>query len=199
MICLFHRAGGACAVDLRRLEEYEVVLDVFWLDIESYSKRFSSVLRGFRVICWFHRAGGVWVVGPWQWPYRGVRVGEASHPGPAIDIDVDDMSATLPPSTGGDVYEEHRGESVDMLTAERNRIIDELFEAPPTPVLQPATPTPVLRCPLCIGYTTRGVSRGLMAHLIWRHHGECLLEAACEVLPSLLFLLLLLWTLFLSV
>ena len=33
---------------------------------------------------------GIHVVGPWQWPYRGVRVGEASHPGPAsIDLDVD--------------------------------------------------------------------------------------------------------------
>ena len=27
---------------------------------------------------------GTCVTGPWQWPYRGVRVGEASHPGPIL-------------------------------------------------------------------------------------------------------------------
>ena len=66
---------------------------------------------------------------------RAIRVGEASRLGPPafeIDLDFDDMSNTLPPSAGGDVHEEHRGESVDVLTAEDDRMIDELSQAPPT-------------------------------------------------------------------
>ena len=149
------------------------------------------------------------VVGPWQWPYRGVRVGEASHPGPpfmtraltAAELVEEDLFGDL----DDDVTQEtdggvptpmgvHRGPDVEVLSLEGSQVIDALFIDPGVPiVLSPdinvggpaASADPLLRCPLCTGYGARGLSRNLISHLTVSHHGECLPEVACEVLRGL--------------
>ena len=48
-----------------------------------------------------------------------------------------------------------------------------------------ARATPVLRCPFCTGFATRGPARGLMCHLTCRHAGAALTEVACDQLRGL--------------
>ena len=88
-------------------------------------------------------------------------------------------------------------ENVQPLVPEVQMAADACLEAPHTPESDfvppppPPHPTPafprdpLLRCPLCTGYTRRGASRGLTAHLSWRHQGDSLSETACEVLRGL--------------
>lgn len=41
-------------------------------------------------------------VGPWQWPYRGTRIGEASNPGPLVHVLTEEEEEDLFGSTHSD-------------------------------------------------------------------------------------------------
>ena len=144
-----------------------------------------------------------WKVGAWQWPMRGWRIGEASLPGPPFNNmyvygneDAGDSHVTQGSAGVMTPNSLHYGLEVEMLDEEDQNTVNDLFGVdgaggiledfpvhidPPPPV----HPVPILRCPLCTGYTTKGPTRGLMAHLTWKHFGQCLPEPACVVLRGL--------------
>ena len=106
------------------------------------------------------------VLGPWQWPMRGYRIGEASHPGPPhmsreqvarMDAEADILppSAAVPePSHFGLPVEFHSQTQRERLSQQR----------------------PKLRCPLCTGVATNGPVRGLILHMATRHCGEAIVD-----------------------
>ena len=116
----------------------------------------------------------VCVLGAWQWPYRGVLVGEASHPGPIL-VDGDHIPET---AVGSDMDETQETAGGATTAALLSMEVDDLFGdllAPPAIDLDaavPSIPVPpppppdvlgngrVLRCPFCPRYSTQGQARG---------------------------------------
>ena len=138
------------------------------------------------------------MLGAWQWPYRGVRVGEASHPGPIL-VDGDHFPET---AVGSDMDETQETAGGATTAASLSMEVDDLFGdllAPPAIDLDtavPSIPVPpppppdvlgngrVLRCPFCLRYSTEGQARHLIRHMNCKHagakiepHARTLLEA----------------------
>ena len=110
------------------------------------------------------------------WPagLLGVRVGEASHPGP-----------------GGAASPGAAAAAADALQpAQRARPLSRYFQAP-APAAAPAAAAPaaavqrVPRCPLCPGRTVLGDVRALFCHVSMVHAGALLDQAACRSMHAL--------------
>ena len=105
------------------------------------------------------------------WPFRGFRIGEARKPGPShveIDLNEPEPLEDIVASSVGRPTPVHFGPDVDMLS--------------PSPF---SAGRPLLRCPMCTGFSTKGPVRGFMLHLTSRHCGAKIDERARAALHGL--------------
>ena len=127
----------------------------------------------------------------------------------------EEMEDTADDTVGGVAPEGslHHGPEVEFLSLEGTQFINSLFEEPAAPTPAPLTPPapilrcvdpllavtppppplvgvvpvvpPILKCPLCTGFSTREAARGLILHLVHRHAGETVNGPCQSVLAGL--------------